>query len=291
MHTDKLLFRNLFVLFIMLFVPVAQMHAGNKSDQKELLRAVARMLQMEEATKASVPDFLLHDEAASYYCGSVLYHPEEQYSQDTARANKLISDARWILDHQVYPDEKMTKKLTKQKYDVSKLRDIYDWAVMVVQNAEPRYSILTRFCDQQFERRRNALKKTMPSGQLLRFSYEEYGSSAPRPNGCVLERDGGSGRWLLNGYEVPDSVAAEVRGLAEEQRVYQCMDYYDEPPSFPQFPHQLGGPPAWRFRCEFEGGTISTGSESELLPDGCAKIVGYLKDLLYQLWKNQPERY
>ena len=76
-----------------------------------------------------------------------------------------------------------------------------------------------------------------------------------------------------------DNVAAQVRTLAERHHAYQCLTAYDEPPSFPDAPLTLGGPPSWSFYCQFEGGVIQTGSECMPLPEGCAVLVQYLKDI------------
>ena len=253
--------------------------AGNQKDEKEQMALLLKVLQMEEVTKGDVPRCLLDDKAASSYCRDILRLTDEQYRQDTIRANALIRKASWLNDHQVFPDEKTTRRLIKQHYDPKKLGDIYYWADRILRNVHPRYAIMTGFCDKQLQRRREAMRQTMPTGRLVRLTYKEFGSSRPTPVSYVLRHDSITGRWQLNGREVDDNVAAQVRTLAERHHAYQCLTTYDEPPSFPDAPLTLGGPPSWSFYCQFEGGVIQTGSECMPLPEGCAVLVQYLKDI------------
>ncbi len=263
--------------------------AGGKKEQQEQMRRFVEMMQMEEATHVDIPDILKDDQKASDYCRGILFLTDEQYSQDTATVNAIIRNAQWISARQFSPDEKTEKKLIKKKYDPQKLLDIYQWADMVHHLVHPRYAILTGFCEKQLQRRRDARKQTMPTGRLVRFAYNEHGSSRPTPVDIVLECDSASGRWLLNGREVADSVAVEVRSLAEQHQTYKCLRSYAEPPIFPQAPPVMGGPPSWFFSCKFEGGTIYSESECMPVPYGCAMIVEYLNNVLRKICKNQQD--
>ena len=275
---------RLFAMIVIALCP-SLLSANNKKELKEGVRQVISILQMEELTKAEVPRVLLDDEAASEYCRNVLYLSDEEYSKDTARINSIIRDAQWIIWNQIFPDEALTKKLTKQKVNPEKLYDIYDWANKIMQNVHPRYGIMTGYCNKQLQRRREALQQTMPEGRLISFSYREYGSSRPTPIEYVLRRDDTSGYWMLNGKAVADSVADEVRAQAERYQIYKCMKRYEEQPNFPKSPLLLGGPPSWSFDCQFEGGSITSGSECMPVPGSCAAIVAYLRQVLEETVK------
>ncbi len=273
------------VLFLSL-----HLSARGRKAQQERMQAVIQMLQMGEAIQDSVPRFLLDDEAATGYCRDVIYRTDEQYAQDTATANEVIRKAQWILEHQVSPDEKTMAKLVKQKYAPEKLNDIYSWAGRIVSESPKRYETLTAFCDRQLGRRREALQRTMPEGQLVELSYEEQSHAIPVTKNYLLQRDPLSGRWQLNGHEVPDKVAEEVRQLVERHRTYQCLDRYVDVPPFLRGPQVVGGPPAWTFSCRFEGGSIRTGSDDQQVPYCCAAILQYLEDILRKICENQPNQ-
>jgi len=271
-----------FIVLVLVAWPLL-LFADSKKEQQEQMQLIIQLLQMEEATKADVPAILLDDQAASKYCQDVIYHTEEQYSQDTARANAVIRDAQWISDHMLFPDEKLKEKLIKKKYDPEGLDKIYAWADWILHSVNPRYGILLAFCDKQLQLRREALQRTMPAGRLVSFFYREYGASRPETLFYELKRETTTERWLLNGHEVPETVVEEVRILAEQHEAYKCMRSYAEPPSFPQAPHLMGGPPSWEFNCKFEGGSIVSGSERMPLPESCYKIVNYLQKILKEI--------
>lgn len=267
--------KKLYIIFTLLCWGIGAW-AGNK-EQQEALQAIMQVLDRESITKMDVPRILLDDEAAKDYCMNILNISDEQYSKDTARANEVIRNAEWIRGHMVMPDEGMMKKLAKKKYDASKLDDIFCWAELILQKIHPRYGIVTSHCDRQLQSRREALKRTMPEGPLVSLYYREYGSSRPNEVVCDLHRDKATNRWMLNGKEVPETVAQRVRQLAEEGKTYQCLSRYVEAPPFPGSPQVLGGPASWQFYCKFEGGDIISESECMPVPANCAAIVTYLK--------------
>ena len=266
-----------------LFMLPLSLLAGNKRAQQEQMRTIIQVLQMETVAQAGMPVFVADDQKAREYCHAVLDRSDEEYAQDTACVNKMLNDAQWIHRHVIIPDEKMKKKLVKQKYDPEKLDYIYAWAEQVLSEVPPRYAILTTFCDKQLQRRREARQRTMPEGRLVSLSYREYGSSRPTTVEYALVRDAEAGRWRLNGHEVDDAVAAEVRTLIERHKTYQCLNHYDDAPSFPQAPPVLGGPPSWEFICRFEGGAVVTGSECMPVPGSCFVIVSYLNNILKEV--------
>jgi hypothetical protein len=75
-------------------------------------------------------------------------------------------------------------------------------------------------------------------------------------------------------------VATQIRSLVEQHKTYQCMNRYEEAPSFPQAAQPTGGLPSWEFICKFEGGTVVTGAECLPVPESCSAVVSYLKNLL-----------
>jgi len=275
-------------ILAMMFLSSVQVSAGDKKEREAMMRTVIKTMEVGDAVMDSVPLFLLFDHVASDYCNGILYHGEAQYTMDTVMARKVIRAAEWIMSHQCVPDEKMRKKLLKQNCDAEKLPEYYAWADMILRDLQPRYSTLTDFCERQLQHYREAMQRTMPEGRLVSFAYREFGSSRPDPVEYELNYDKEMSCWLLNGFEVDASVAEEVRTLAERRKVYQCMSYYPEAPHFKNAPRLLGGPPSWSFRCQFEGGTISTGSECRPVPDACYDIVVFLRKTLDELNVDNP---
>ena len=270
-----------FIIYdLILFIIPLSLMADNKREQQEQMRTIIQVLQKEDVAQAEIPAFLSDDQKAREYCNAVLSRSDEAYAQDTARANSMLRDAQWILSNMAFPNEKMKKKLVKQKYDPEKLDYVYAWADHFLQEVPTRHAILTTYCDKQLQRRKEAQQRAMPEGQLVSFSFREYGSSRPTTVEYILFRDAEAGCWKLNGHEVDDTVAAQVRALVEQHKTYQCMNRYEEAPSFPQAPQPMGGLPSWEFICKFEGGTVVTGSECMPVPNSCSTIVSYLRNLL-----------
>jgi hypothetical protein len=207
------------------------------------------MADSKKEQQAEIPAFLSDDQKARDYCNTVLSRSDEAYAQDTAIANNILRDAQWIHSN------------------------------MVLQEVHTRYAILTTYCNKQLQQRRESLQRTMPKGQLLSFSYREYGSSRPITVEYALLRDADTGRWKLNGREVDETVVIQIRTLVEQHKTYQCMNRYEEAPSFPQAPLLTGGLPSWEFICKFEGGTVVTGSECMPVPESCSAVVSYLRNL------------
>lgn len=270
-----------FLLFVLAFLTPVLLLADDNKDWREAMQIIIQVLDRGKVTETEIPGLLLDDEVAKTYCMNILNISDEQYSRDTARVNAVICDAQWITEHQILPDDGMSKKLAKKKYDTGKLDEIYCWAENVLHSVYPRYGILTDFCDRQLRLRREALQKTMPGGKLISFYYREYGSSRPDEVIYELRSDISTGHWQLNGREVADTVAYKVRELAERGKAYQCLSHYMESPHFQDAPHTLGGLPSWQFCCKFEGGEINSESECEPVPANFCAILNYLKSLNY----------
>ena len=275
-----------FIASLTLFMIPLSLMADNKKEQQEQMRTIIQLLQMEEDAQAGIPDFVADDQKARDYCQDVLNRSDEAYAQDTAQLNKMLRDAQWVLGHFILPDEKMEKKLIKQNYHPAKLDGIFAWADYFLREVPMRHAVLTTFCDKQLQRRQEARQRTMPEGLLVSLSYREYGSSRPTTLEYALARDADTGGWMLNDQEVDDKVAEEVRALVEQHRTFQCLDRYEEAPSFPQAPQVTGGLPSWEFICKFEKGTIVTGSECMPVPESCSVIVSYLTKIINEICKN-----
>lgn len=272
------------ILFLALLVTFLPLVAGGKGkkEQQETIRKMAEVLQRGEAVmNNSIPGFLLSNEAATKYCRNVLSQTDEQYSSDTAQANAIIREVEWIDKHKVALDETVVEKFKKKmKRNPEMLFSIYSWTGSFLWESQQRYDIMRSHCEKQLELRREARQRTMPQGQLVSLYYKEDGPHIPVNESYELRRDPASNSWKLNGKEVPEEVAQEVRRLAEQYKVYQCMSQYLNVPSKLSGPREMGGAPAYTFRLQFEGGTISSMSDDQRPPESCWKILNYLKNIL-----------
>ena len=243
------------------------------------MRNIAEVLQRGEAAMSdTVPSFLLTNEDATRYCRDILSNTNEHYAADTARANAFLRKLEWIEQHTFYPDGVIMEKFRKKrKLDPENIFFIYDWSARLFRDAYPRYEVMKSFCEKQLALRRDAIQRTMPQGQLVRLSYEEEGNHIPFHECYELRRDPSSNVWQLNGEEVPEEVALQVRQMAEQDKVYQCLSQYLDVPSKLSGPLVEGGPPAYTFRMEFEGGSFSICSDNQRPPESCRKILDYLK--------------
>lgn len=280
--------KRLYIAILLAFLPFLIQAKGNK-EQEEMIQLAAQIIQKGESAMVGAPGFLLNNDSAKLYCQDILYNSDEQYESDTAKANAIIRDLNWITGHMVFPDPKTRLKLLKKNLDPDKLPAIYDWSNRFLYDIQPRYSTLKKHCDTQLELRRTALQQVMPEGQLVRLSYEESGNHIPVHENYELCRDSVLNVWKLNGYEVPDSVPARVRILAEQNKTYQCLNRYLDVPASLSMPVE-GGPPAYTFCLQFEGGTIKTGSGNKRPPRSCQEILDYLKSILRELCKTEQDQ-
>lgn len=273
-------------------VSAATLEAQSRKEVKAVVDHVISYTERGESLmKEPLPGFLTDDKAASDYCRHVLEGSDEKYAQDTARANRILGEINWLTKHLLRPEGKAEQKLAKQGYDLDRIFAVFQWADMFLPSIHPRYDIVRTFCDKQLQKRRESLGRTMPEGALVKFKYGEYGSSRPEPQETqyTLKRSD-DGRWMLNGREVGQEVAERIRLLAVQNETYRCMDSYDEPPAFQHAPHLLGGPPSWYFRCVFEGGTISSGSECMPVPVSCSVIVEYVRNTYEEICRSQQNQ-
>ena len=288
--------KNKYIMMVALLamVSVAPVFSGPKKERKAYVQQlIGEIARGEAAMKMDVPAFLLDDMEASHYCSDILGKSDEQYAQDTARVNRVVNEAMWLLDNRRMPTEEVVVMLGKKGYDIGRLEHCYSWAWEFVQSIHPRYDIMKSYCELQLKRRREAQERSMPDGALVKFEYREYGSYRPTEVLIKLTRNE-DGKWMLNskeesryvadrirqeGKEVDKDVAVKIRQIAEQSKLYQCLNYYEEQPAFKKAPHLMGGPPSWSFRCEFEGGTIRSESECMPVPVGCAEIVDYLRTI------------
>lgn len=240
-----------------------------------------------------VPSFVDSDEHAYAYCCGVLTRSDEQYAADTAAVGRMEQQYRWLMDHHTMLTPKEAKKY--KQYDPAMLTFLYDNAGRQMSEVMPRYHKLRDYCNRHREAYRKARSQTMPEGRVLGLEYEEYGSSRPDPVLYEIVRDTASGRMMLLGcesrrtadrlqerpqVEVGDSVLDKVRALISEHSIYKVMAYNEEPPAFPKCPQPLGAPPSWRFRCQFEGGTVACSSSHSTTPEGCRQLLTLFRRLL-----------
>lgn len=269
---------------IMLTLSSLQLFArDDKKEWDKTYNNLVKILQIGEIPESDIPSYMLNDDKADVYALKVLSLTDEQYSQDTASANAIISQLKWILNNWSVPDEKMKKKLVKQQLDPEKLFYIQAWSNELLFRIYQRYDILKGCCEKKLRMRREARERTMPTGQLVCFSYRAYGSSHPTEFILTLERDAATQKWQLNGKDVDAAVADKVRTLVEENEVYKCMSNYDENPCFHSIPLKTGGPSSWSFYCNFEGGAIVSQSESGFPPENFSKVINYLIDVKQKL--------
>ena len=277
---------------VLLMVSAAKLAAQSRKEVQAMVDHVINYTERgERIMKEPLPGFLTDDKEASEYCRYVLGGSDEKYAQDTARANRIVSEIAWLIEHTLRPEGKVERKLAKQGYVLDRIFAVYQWADMMMPQVYPRYDKVKEFCDKQLQKRREALARTMPEGALVKFEYGEYGSSRPEPykvQYTLVRSD--EGRWMLNGKEVGHEVADRIRLLVEQNKSYQCLDSFDEPPPFEQAPHLLGGPPSWYFRCAFEGGTISSRSECMPVPVDFSVIVEYVREAYEKICRSQQNQ-
>ena len=268
---------------------------SKKEQRKEFQATVERLISLANAPLKSAPDIIASDLHAYSYCESILACSLEEFQQDTATINEWFREGEWVMDHQIILEPQDEKKF--KNYDRNKLLEFYEYTGRLLWEARLRYSELKTYCNLMFQRRQEAQQRTMPTGNILSLFYEESGSSRPNTVLCQIERDTTSGAMILSGYVqhelvktvIADSVLQRVRAMIEEYKIYQELTDYPTPPSFPEVPQKLGGPPSWSFRCELEGGIIHTASESRDISYGCSAICRYLTPMIEEKWKKDSQ--
>ena len=282
---------TLALLSMMLPLTLFGQAKSKKEQKKEFQATVERLISLANAPLKSAPDIIASDLRAYSYCEKILSRSTEEYQQDTAVIEEWFREGEWIRDHQMILEPQDEKKF--KNYDRNKLLELYEYTSRQMWEARSRYSELRTYCDLMLQRRQEAQQRTMPTGNILSLFYEESGSSRPTTVLRQIERDTASDAMILSGYVreelvktvVADSVLQRVRAMIEEYKIYQELTDYPTPPSFPEVPHMLGGPPSWSFRCELEGGTIYTASESRDISHGCSAIKRYLENQLIEVWQ------
>lgn len=226
-----------------------------------------------------LPKFLLNGERATEYCEKVVYLTDEQYSADSAAASGFVEQLKALAGQYRRVKEKHLDAFGLRGFDVL----LYD----KLSKVEPRQQTLLNYCNNRREAVRNARRCSMPDGRLLKFSYEEWGSSRPNPVKVTVSPND-QGAMEISAYarrhrsddgegvvKMPatEKILSELRQRIEAGKVYQMLGNYDMPHLFPDYPLPLGGPPSWMFVAEFEGGKISTGGENG--PVGLCGEIGY----------------
>jgi len=252
-------------------------HKMKKAQLLELKQTIERLDE-----RLPVPRFLANGTAATDYCASILRLTDGQYAADTAAVVQFFAGMKTLISQyeQVTPED-------AAKYDLQ------GWHATLYERlytTQQRFAPLRKYCDQRLEARRKALACTMPRGRLLRFCYEEWGSSRPNPTSLSIEPNQ-EGRPVITfsigsrcqeegglRQQVPatDSLLQALRQRIEQERIYQLLPHYATPYFYDDCPPPTGGGPEWSFSAQFEGGAVSTGGENGPL-QSCHAIAEWLK--------------
>lgn len=260
-----------------------------KPDKKQRQQDIQRLIDLKnDPNRGSVFGLLLNGDNCFEYCMDAYYRPEEEYAKDTAAIKEAYRQNDWIRD--------MCQSLTEKEVKKYHLEDIFELMAKVeFENFQTyeRFTAMTHFCEGVYNQRRKAAERTMPTGKLKHFLYEEYGSSRPDPVYYEVFVDSVTGKATLLGAEnrrmggpegrpqvaIGEEVLDTICQMIEKNKIYKELGYYSRP-HIPDVPEITGGPPSWRFNCELEGGEISTGGTQMRPPHGCIHIANYLEDLL-----------
>ena len=135
--------KHIIIVALLAMVSVAPVFSGPKKERKAYVQQlIGEIARGEAAMKMDVPTFLLDDIEASRYCQEILGKSDEQYAQDTARVNKIVGEALWVMDNCFIPDDEVWEKLKKKGYDIGRLYDCRHWAETFIQSIHPRYDII-----------------------------------------------------------------------------------------------------------------------------------------------------
>ena len=263
--------------------------AQTKPDKKQRQKDIQRLLELKADEERSTPlMMLMNNEACFDFCMNSYYRPEEEYAKDTTAIMAAYQQNDWIL--------KMCESLTEKERKKYHLEDVEGWMQQIMfekYQTRERYDAMTRFCDGIYNQRRRAAVRTMPTGKLKHFLYEEFGSSRPDPVYYEVLVDSATGKAILRSMEsrrmgghegqpqvaVGKEVLEKICQMVEQKELYKKLEYYSRP-HIPGVPEITGGPPSWNFTCELENGKISMGGSQMDSPNGCEEIANYLDGLL-----------
>lgn len=255
-----------------------------KQQRKQDLLHLQELLHTREPQPLFMPIFL-NGNCCFDFCMSTYNRKEEDYVADTTAIKERLREDQWILD--------MGRTLTDKEVKKYKLEEIGFVMNKIMEEQymiESRFAEVTKFCDGVFAMRREAEKRTMPTGKVKYMVYSEYGCSRPDPVYFEVKTDAETGKLMLYGPEVPkdkerfstpigEEVLDTLRQLIETHKIYRELSNYVRP-HIQGVPEVLGGPPSWYFNCELEGGKVQTGGRQMHTSYGCEKIAEYLRPML-----------
>ena len=286
------------MMAIMLMAGTSYADKLPKPDKKQRQQDIQRLIDLKnDPNRGSVFGLLLNGDNCFEYCMDAYYRPEEEYAKDTAAIKEAYRQNDWIRD--------MCQSLTEKEVKKYHLEDIFELMAKVeFENFQTyeRFTAMTHFCEGVYNQRRKAAERTMPTGKLKHFLYEEYGSSRPDPVYYEVFVDSVTGKATLLGAEnrrmggpegrpqvaIGEEVLDTIRQKIEKNKLYQELSYYSRP-DIPGVIPTPGGPPAWEFTCELEGGKISIGGDQVSPTRGCEEIADYLRPMLEKEWKRRME--
>jgi hypothetical protein len=269
--------KSVILLVACLFAVSSAAQEAKPLSKKEAQALAATVMSLDE--RVPLPKFLLNGEHATEYCKQVVYLTDEQYSADSAAASGYVERLKALAGQ--------FSRVKEKHLDEFGLRGMDYLLYSKLSEVEPRQQTLMDYCNNRREALRNARQRTMPEGRLLKFCYEEWGSSRPNPVKVTIEPDdqgtmqvsastrkrhADDGEGVIK-ILATETILNELRQRIEAGKVYQMLGNYDMPHLFPDYPLPLGGPPSWMFVAECEGGKISTGGESG--PVGVCGEIGY----------------
>lgn len=260
-----------------------------KPNKKQRQQDIQRLIDLKNnPERSAVLGLLINGDYCFDYCMGAYRRSEEEYAKDTAAIQAVCQQNKWIIDM----CQSLTEKEMK-KYHLEDHGQLIALAVFELENTAMRYSAMTKFCEGVFQMRREAAARSMPTGKVKHFIYEEYGSSRPDPVCYEVQVDSATGKATLFGaanhrrrgqeerpqVAVGEEVLDTICQLIEKHKVYQELSNYSRP-RIPGVPEVTGGPPSWYFTCELEGGKVSTGGDQVNPSLGCVRIAEYLDNIL-----------
>ena len=268
-----------------------------KPDKKQRLQDIQRLIELKNnPPKNDVLKIVQFSNLCFDYCMDSYYRPEEQYVADTTSIQEAYRQNEWMRN----TFNSLTEKEVK-KYQLEEIAALIEQTNQETFSSYDRYAAMTRFCDRIYAMRRKAATQTMPTGQIKHFIYTEYGASRPDPVYYEIKVDA-AGQAMLYGPErfrfveeigrltikLDKEVLDTIRQKIEKNKLYQELSYYSRP-DIPGVIPTPGGPPAWEFTCELEGGKISIGGDQVSPTRGCEEIADYLRPMLEKEWKRRME--
>lgn len=260
----------------------------NKKQRQQDIQRFIQLANNPDRSNALAPVLTGND--CFDYCMEAYHRKDAQYARDTIAIKEAYRQNEWLID--------MSRSLTEKemkKYQLNNIGEVIAKAEMEIYTTQERYKALTKFCNRIITMRHKAEVQNMPTGKVKHFLYEETGSSRPDPVLYEIKVDSVTGTPTLYGPQrgrfydelgqitvaLQPEVLDTLREKIESEKIYQELSAYSRP-HIPDVPEITGGPPSWRFSCEFESGKIDTSGTQFSPPRGCTDIAYYLNEFLEQ---------